>query len=103
MLLDLDRFHVKTRLITPHRGQDLDLLAQNAMDCVGKSVLGDCGLLRLVKTAATTVFTDAGANATLYGANVYLATRARHTIHPAERQRIPGVPHRSHELLDLPW
>ena len=47
--------------------------------CVGKSMLSDCGLLCLEQTAAMTVSTDTGANATLHGANVHMATLAINT------------------------
>ena len=83
---------MKASEATTNRRQDVGLLEENAIVCVGKSVLDDCGLLKPGQTAAATVFTDAGANVTDCGASVYLVTRGTYAIHPAGRERIPIAP-----------
>ena len=101
MPISIHGLSVHTRIVAVNGRQDYGLFEQHSMVSVVESMLGICGLLRLAQTAATAVFTHAGPDATLRGADINLDTRSRHAVYATRRHRISSVLYRPEKLLDL--
>ena len=92
---------MQPRVIGTLQGQDLDLLKENKMVSIGDCMLGHCRLLQLPQATTVAVFTYAGVDAVLHGANVHLAAWARHAVYASRWDRIPCILHWPQELFYL--
>lgn len=68
MRIYLHGLSVQARIVAVDGRQYPGLFEQHSMVSVVESMLANCGLLRLVQTAAAPVFTHPGPDATLCGA-----------------------------------